>query len=150
LHACGQSAPHKLLEASTVTGMTESTDLPEEVTRFIIEHLTSVDQLETLLLLRSQPERYWDAEAVGQALYTQPTAASVRLADLHRQGLLAAETQEARAYRYAPATREIEQTISALAELYPAWRVRIISLIYSKPQDNVRAFADAFRWRQDK
>jgi hypothetical protein len=52
------------------------------------------------------------------------------------------------AFRYRTAG-ETEQSIERLAELYKERRVSIISLIYSKPHQQVQAFADAFKIRKD-
>ena len=51
-----------------------SEQLPDDVQRFIIEHINSVEQLEALLLVRSDPARVWTTEEVSHALYT-PIAA---------------------------------------------------------------------------
>lgn len=123
---------------------------PEEVRRLIIEHINSVEQLEVLLLLSGSPERGWDAEAVSKALYTQPEAAAMRLADLRVRGLLSLVEGSERLYRYHPSTPELDRLVSSLARVYRERRVAVITLIYSKPLDQVQAFADAFRLRKEK
>jgi hypothetical protein len=129
-------------------GMTEQ--FPEDVQQFILAHVNSVEQLEVLLLLRAQPQCDWDAAAVGRALYTPPAAADMRLADLHARGLLARKGEAVPLYRYAPNPAELDGLIGRLADLYRERRVSVITLIYSKPHDQVRAFADAFKLRKDK
>ena len=63
-------------------------DFPEDVKRFIIDHITSVDQLEVLLLVRGNPRADWIASGVSKELYTQPEAAAMRLASLQALGLV--------------------------------------------------------------
>lgn len=123
-------------------------EFPDDVRRFILDIINSVEQLETLLLLRGQPDREWSAQAVSQALYTQPEAAAMRLTDLHARGLLTVTEGPERLYRYRPATGDQDRLIGQLADVYRERRVAVISLIYSKPLNQVQAFADAFKFRK--
>jgi hypothetical protein len=122
--------------------------LPEDVYRFVIEQINSVEQLETLLLLRASPEQAWSVETVSHALYTSPAAAAMRLSDLQARGLLVAAEQRD-SWQYRAANAELDALVGRLAEAYKERRVTVISLIYSKPQQEVQAFADAFRLRKD-
>lgn len=123
---------------------------PEEVQRFILEAINSVEQLEVLLLLRGAPDRDWTALAVGQAIYTSTAAAVMRLTDLVSGGFVTATPGEKEPlYRYAPDRPEKARLVDLVAETYKERRVAVIALIYSKPNDQVRAFADAFRLRKD-
>jgi hypothetical protein len=122
---------------------------PEDVQRFILENINSVEQLEVLLLLRNNPDKDWTAEAVGHALYTSEAAAVMRLTDLVARGFFSlAETETL--YRYSPKPAERGRLVDAVAEAYKERRVAVITLIYSKPNDQVQAFADAFRLRKEK
>lgn len=124
-------------------------EIPDTIRHFITENFNSVEQLEALLLLRADPERAWDAVQLSQALYTQPEAAAMRLADLRGRGFLAAEGTPAR-YRYRPAPPELARQVDLLADVYRERRVTVITLIYSRPADPAQAFADAFRLRKEK
>jgi hypothetical protein len=125
-------------------------DFPENIRRFLTDHINSVEQLEVLFLLRKAADREWTAAAVSQALYTPPDSAARRLADLRSLGLLTATEGPDPAYRYQPATEGLAQLADQLAQVYEERRVTVISLIYSKPHANVQAFADAFRLRKEK
>lgn len=133
--------------------MTES-DLSEQVRGFIARHITSVVQLETLLLLEDAPAREWTADEVAAALRIDPTWASSQMEGLCQQGL-AERIGDAPRYRYAPHDDPTRQAVAALAQAYQERRVTVITLIFSKPPeppktDGVRVFADAFRLRKDK
>ncbi len=119
--------------------------IPEEVRRFVLQCIDSVEQLEVLLLLQGSPGVVWSPEAVATNLYSNPASIARRLTGLHAQGLLAAD---ATSYRYLPKTPELEATVSLLAETYRERRVAVITVIASKPMENVRAFSDAFRLRK--
>lgn len=122
-------------------------DFPADVRRFILEHINSVDQLEMLLLLRDHPDKSWTAAEVARALYTQPEAAALRLEGLRARGLLTAKDGAERQYQFRPATSALEHAVRRLADTYKNRRVTVIGLIYSKPLDQVQAFADAFKLR---
>lgn len=122
--------------------------LPEDVHRFLYQHIESVEQLEVLLLLWQAPDRGWTANDVARALYSHPSSVANRLALLMGQGMLR-ETQPGH-YQYAPRSTELHQTVSRVVETYRERRVAVITLIASKPLENVRAFSDAFRIRRKK
>ena len=123
---------------------------PDDVRRFILAHINSVEQLEVLLLLRGEPDREWTAQAVGQALYTSAAAAVKRLTDLTASGLAAVLPGDDPRYRYAPRDDAHRKLVDQMADAYRERRVAVVALIYSKPNDQVQAFADAFRLRRDE
>jgi hypothetical protein len=122
--------------------------LPEEVHRFLHQHIDSVEQLEVLLLLWRTPERGWTSDEVATAVYSHPSSVIRRLARLLGQGLL--REREPGCYQYAPRTAELHQTVTRLDHVYRERRVAVITIIASKPIENVRAFSDAFRIRRKK
>jgi hypothetical protein len=120
--------------------------LSDIVQQFINQHVHSVDQLEILLLLRRNSTRYWTAEEVSQALSTGTEAVASRLAQLTEDGLLAAMPAGVKqTYRYSARTAQLDAAVAELESAYPTYRVSIINLIFSKPIDKIRTFADAFR-----
>ena len=127
-----------------------SDPFPEDVRRFLLAHINSVEQLEVLLLLRGAPDQVWTATAVGQALYTSAAAAVKRLTDLAAGGLVTVLPGDDPGYRFSPADDSRRDMVDRLAEAYSQRRVAVISLIYSKPNDQVQAFSDAFRLRKDE
>ena len=122
--------------------------LPDDVHRFLFQNIDSVEQLEVLLLLKQAPEHGWTAPDVALALYSHPYSIGRRLALLLGQGLL--REKEPGCYQYAPRSLELHETVNRVAECYRERRVAVITLIASKPIENVRAFSDAFRIRRDK
>jgi hypothetical protein len=122
--------------------------LPEDVHRFLHQNIESVEQLEVLLLLWRTPERGWTSDAVATAVYSHPSSVVRRLAMLLGQGLL--REREPGCYQYAPRTADIHHTVTRLDQAYRERRVAVITLIASKPIENVRAFSDAFRIRRKK
>ena len=122
--------------------------LPQDVHHFLHQHIDSVEQLEVLLLLWRSPERGWTSDDVATTIYSHPTSVVRRLALLLGQGLL--REREPGCYQYAPRTAELHAAVSHLDQMYRERRVAVITLIASKPIQNVRAFSDAFRIRRKK
>jgi hypothetical protein len=127
-----------------------SAGLPEAVCRLIAEHIDSVEQLEVLLLLWRHASRGWAPEAVARELRIEPASADKRLEDLERGGFLQCRDRACREYWYAPAPSERDALVRGLAEGYAERRVTVINLIFSKPVDRIRTFADAFLLRKDE
>jgi hypothetical protein len=124
-------------------------EFPDEVQRFLAEHISSVAQLEVLLLLRRQREREWTPSEVAKELYTTPEMVADQLGDLQRRGLLSVADGSDPHYRFWPTTPELDGQITRLDAIYRERRVAVITFIYSQPLDKVRTFADAFRLRKD-
>jgi hypothetical protein len=122
--------------------------LSEDLKQFLSEHISSVGQLEVLLLMRSDPERRWTAAQVSKTLYTTPEVVAEQLADLCKRGLLAAHGGSDTLYQYAPATPDLDANVATLDAAYRERRVAVITFIYSQPIEKVRTFADAFRLRR--
>jgi hypothetical protein len=121
--------------------------LPEDVHRFILSRIDSVEQLEVLLLMHRTPGTGWTPEAIARELYSTPSSVRGRLDALVRQELVSSEGSPSTFY-YQPGAPELAATVDRTAECYRLRRVAMITLIASKPLENVRAFSDAFRFRK--
>ncbi len=126
----------------------DDSDISQGVRTLILERIDSVVQLEVLLLLYGCPDRARTATEVAQELRIDASWASGQLGELVARGLAADEGEET--FRYSPRTPELERAVSQICRDYTERRVRIITLIFSKPVDKLRSFADAFRLRKDK
>ena len=123
--------------------------IPNDVAQFVAEHIHSLEQLEVLLLLRASAPREWDGATIARELRFDPGSAAKRLADLAARGLATAIDEAKGTYRYEPVPPEQDDLVRRLAEAYDQRRVSVITLIFSKPSDTIRSFADAFRLRKD-
>jgi hypothetical protein len=124
-------------------------DFTADVKQFIDQNIESLAQLETLLLLKGDPERIWDAAEIAKALYIPPDLAEALLADFARRGFAKAMPPPAVRYSYGATDADLNDLIGRVATAYQDRRVAIISLIYSKPLNKVQTFADAFRLRKE-
>lgn len=123
--------------------------IPAEVQQFVAEYITSADQLDILLLLHSRPEEQWTARQVSEAVFTVPTSATLRLEQLAAAGLLSSDGAADPRYQYSPMSPALRARMDALALAYRENRVGVIQLVFQKPVDPLKSFADAFRLRRD-
>jgi hypothetical protein len=124
-----------------------SDEFPAELASFIDQHVKSLAELETLLLLRQNAEQSWTAAEVAKALYTSAETCARQLADLARRGFFA--RSEGESYRYHPVHEDLDRLLGKLADIYQERRVTVITLIYSKPRSTAQTLADAFRVRKE-
>src|SRR5690349_12182060 len=143
-------APRSPSTNPTPESVVHTSDLPEEVRRFIAQHIDSVEQLEILLLLHQQPGRAWSSEAVARELRIAPASAGERLEAMVHDGILLRQGVSPKEYLYSPETMKLDDAVRGLAMGYAKRRVTVINLIYSKPVGRIRTFADAFRLRKDE
>lgn len=123
--------------------------IPKHVERFVTDYIDSVEQLEVLFLLQRTAPTQWDAEGVARELRIASESAGVRLETLRSQKLLESLGGSPPSFRYSPETVDLDRATRDLAETYSSRRVSVITLIFSKPDDAIRSFADAFRLRKD-
>ncbi len=116
---------------------------------FIASHVESVMQLEVLLLLSGQRGRARTPAELAQDLRIDPAWVEAQLKAMAGKGLLETTDGSPPDYRYAPRTPELDAAVADLAKAYADRRVTVIGLIFSKPVDKIRSFADAFRLRKD-
>jgi hypothetical protein len=118
--------------------------LTERVQGFLMAHIDSIEKLEVLLLLRARTEREWTASEVALELRINEESAAARLDDLTASGMLIADGGKPERYRYSPIRSDDVRAIAELAAAYAARRVSVITFIFTKPQNRVQGFADAF------
>ena len=119
-----------------------------QVRALVADHIDSVVQAEILALLHLLPEREISADDVGRELRIDTAWAAAQLDHLCQRGLIACDREAAR-YKAGATTPELEDAVRGLVKAYSDRRVTLISMIFSKPIDKLRSFADAFRIRKD-
>ncbi|HYG24976.1 MAG TPA: hypothetical protein VEH04_19585 [Verrucomicrobiae bacterium] len=124
-------------------------DLPSDVQQLLREHIRSIETLEILLLLRSEPDRAWTCSAVYQQVRSSERSVSQTVEDLFQRGFLQRIESPERTYRFAPQSPALREALEKLAHLYSERRVRVVEAIYSERVSAVDEFAKSFRLRKD-
>jgi hypothetical protein len=121
-------------------------EVSKRVRGFLEQRLTSLDQIDVVMLLRKDRERLWTAPEVAAALGTAPEPAAMRLFLLASAGLLALEATGVPKYRYGSVDVETESILDELADILKQDRHAIAAITGGSPAlDPVRSFADAFK-----
>lgn len=110
---------------------------------FINKNITSVEQIEVLLILHANPHRAWTAPEISAILRSSPYAIESRM-----PGLIAAKLAKAldSGFQYAASGRA-HAFVELLQTEYGERRFSVIELVFSK-SDPLQSFADAFRLKE--
>jgi hypothetical protein len=122
-------------------------ELPE-IRRFITRYVHSVEQLEILCLMSSNPTKSWSISEVFHAIQSSETSVAACLRKFQHEGFLA--SKEDGIFCFSPATLAMAEMVRLLSVAYRERRVMIIEMIYKRPPDPVEDFSEAFRFRKDK
>ena len=126
----------------------DPTSITPRVRQFIADHIDSVMQLEMLLLVAAQPRHAWTAKGLADLLRIDPAWVDAQLRAMAAGGLVT-DQADPPGFRFEPRSTELSQAVDELAKTYTDRRVTVIGLIFAKPVDKIRSFADAFRIRKD-
>lgn len=119
--------------------------IPEDVLHFIKGYIDRIEVLDVLLLLQSAPARAWSAPEVSDEMRSSPLAAARTLDALQSRGLLAKEGDK---FSFRPRSTDLDEKTARLADCYRQRRTAVITAIFARPNDAVRSFAEAFRFRK--
>lgn len=137
-----------LLPCNASIGSVMTSELiPENVQQFILSHIDSIAHMEALLLLRRNPEEYWDVLSVAHRLYIPEKDADALLTRLCANGFLV-ETDGK--FQYRCCSIDLEEMVALVADVYARHLILVTNLIHSKPLARIREFADAFKLRKDR
>lgn len=99
-----------------------------------------------LVLLRSDPDRWWTVDAVAAALRMSSNSAAQALEALSVGNLLDVRLGEGLAYRFAPLSDDVARAVEELADMHFRSRDAILTAIASQRSAlAARRIADAFR-----
>jgi hypothetical protein len=122
--------------------------LPAAVHRLLERDIDGIEQLELLLLVRRDADRYWDADAAADRLGLAVPLVTAALEALARRGFLDIRVSGAIRYRFSPAREEQLEAVDALASSWWTARTAVLEALTAK-QQAIRDFSDAFRLRKD-
>ena len=121
--------------------------ISEDLQALLQQRLTSIDQIEIVLLLRGAQDRSWSATEVAIELKMPPEAAAMRLFLLASGGLLSFEPSAIPRYRYVASDPALDALLGELTAAYAENRQAVASVV-GAPADPLRSFSDAFKWKK--
>ncbi len=123
--------------------------ISEDVRTFIYSNVDSVGLIETLALLVHNKDRDWTSQQISQELRSNKDTVDHQLKRLTALGIVVPHEHDPQRYRYAPSSVELSAILEKLVDAFEIYPVRIIELIFKKPNEALRRFADAFKIRKD-
>jgi predicted ArsR family transcriptional regulator len=122
--------------------------IPREVKDFLSKNITSIEQLEILLLVFRNTAKTWQLGEIAQPLGIQTDAAENCLQTLVERGLV---QKHASVKQYqATVSEELYRRVATVAKTYSERRITMINFIFSRHLDRIRAFADSFKLKKDE
>lgn len=131
-------------------------DLPEEVQKLLRDHIESYEQLEVLLLLRTELDHPWTVDALSARFRIAASLVSLALDGLQTGGFVEARAHGAeKQYAYIAQSNHVEATLRQLIQAYREHPIPILKQMSANAIERVRTaalrtFADAFILRKDK
>lgn len=119
--------------------------LAEDVIRYIKDHIDSVPELETMILLYASFPKAWTAAEVAVRTYVDVPLAILVLRSLVGKNLLRSSGAAGFVFREDGADAALFERV---ASAYSANIVAITQLIHSKSSPALREFARAFRFKE--
>lgn len=125
-------------------------DLPQDIRQFLDACIDSIEQLQVLLLLNSNPDRSWSTTEIATELRSVDTAIEKRMADLYQRNILERKVELHDRHQFTPSSDRMRELVQGLAHQNQVRPYQVIDAIYSGPSKSIRDFADAFKVRGDK
>lgn len=123
----------------------------EEIQRFIIHNIKSIDYLKILLFLKENSDKKWTVYNIGKKLYLHHTIVKDILRFLNKRGFLKIERQEKENfYSYNPISDDLHSILEQLAQIDRHYPVSLINFIYSMSKNPIQSFADAFKLKSEE
>jgi hypothetical protein len=122
-------------------------EIPPDIEEFVLKYAQSVAYVEALMLLKHDPETWWESAALAKRLYITADEAG-RILERICGDTFAVE-QNGR-YRYGCPSAELAGTIERLEKLYRNALIPLTNLIHSNRPSRVQEFANAFKLRKGK
>jgi hypothetical protein len=124
--------------------------LTDELRRLIFS-IPSIPHLEAMLLMR-RGAHPWEPARLAQRLYLPVEHTAAILADLAAARISSISGDAPPAYRYAPATAELDVLVASLERYYSQNLIEVTNMIHasSRRHSRIQEFADAFKWGKKK
>ena len=111
-----------------------SRDVSDDFVRFVQVELGSVWALKAMLALRASPHQDWSVEGLVRELRASPPLIADLLDRFEKSRLV--KRRDPDAWRWHPATRELESVADRIAKAYAVRPVSVIQMIAEAPQGN--------------
>lgn len=129
--------------------MSDTPDVPERLISFIDDHIRSVEELEVLIVMVENEDRWWGAQAIAQQVGLAVDVARRTLERLASENLLAIRVTDDVRYQFQPGEPGLLKLTRELAGDYRRYHLALFRRVTDRSQRSVRDFSRAFRIRRD-
>ena len=119
----------------------------DEILRFVEQAFHSVWPLELLAVLCQRAEQLWSTDTLSREIRANDAVVIQGLQVLEAAGLVVID--QLKTFRFQPQSAELAELGNALIDLYTRKPRTVMRAIFSKPQDRMQTFSDAFIIRKD-
>ena len=118
-----------------------------EAKQLLAESIHSIEQLEIFLLLGREAQRAFTPAEIFRVIKSNEASIARCLEFFVRDGLVSEQPGGQFQFGKNP---ELVAIASELAQAYRERYVALVGMIYTKPDEQMRSFASAFRFRKEK
>lgn len=123
----------------------ENSKVPEEIRSFVYKYVTSLEQLEILFFLYNRFNKEYNAEMINQEIRSNVLSIEDKLENLFNKDLIVLKDSKEKIYQYDPKNNKLDNLVKNVYLFYKNNYHTVVSLIYSKPMENILSFADSFK-----
>ena len=117
----------------------------EQVIAFIQAHIKSVWALELLILLTEDRNRGWQQEELVRVMRSSAGAIDEAIKNLQAASIVATDADGR--YSFAPTSADLDELATGVRNIYGAKPATVVRAIMTAPENKLRIFADAFKFR---
>lgn len=128
----------------------ENDDLSEKLKSFVSTYIDSVEQLQVLILLLEDSGKAWTVNEIAQRLRSVDSSIAKRLDDLYARKVMQRKASDPSEYTFELILPEFRDVIYELSTVFKTRPYKVVDLIYGRPKEAIRAFADAFNFKKEK
>jgi hypothetical protein len=122
--------------------------LPTDIVEFIQNYISSLEELEILLLLSTNPQSSKTVEEVNSHLRSSSLSIKNRLEGLKKKGFLIETSPDS--YQFSVNNKKLSEGVNKVSAAYRERRLKVIEAIFNKPVSGIHEFAKAFKFKGEK
>lgn len=124
-------------------------NISDEVKKFIYKYIESLAELEILLFFYNNQSQSYDSHMIAIEMRNNPHSVLMTMKVLNSYDFLILDDPDNKIYSYNRGNKD-DSCIRQINSTYINYRHSLITLIFSRPSDSIRSFADAFKFKKDK
>ncbi|MGH6889204.1 MAG: hypothetical protein ACREHF_08420 [Rhizomicrobium sp.] len=118
----------------------------DELLAFVRASISSVWELELLLLVYRSPERRWTPKEIDRELRASATVVNSALRRLRAAELVAESAREQ--FQYQRGSQRTHEMVHALDIAYRTNPISVVKVILGAPDTSLKVFSEAFRFKE--